>query len=44
MPIFFEDENGILSLSLKALIDGERQVLRDADDPAPKRPLIYVSS
>ncbi|KAI9433284.1 hypothetical protein H4582DRAFT_2082444 [Lactarius indigo] len=34
-PIFFEDKDGGLGLSLGALIDGQCHVLRDADVPAP---------
>jgi hypothetical protein len=38
MPIFFEDKNGILGLSLGASIDDGCHVLRDANDPAPLGP------
>ena len=37
MPIFFEDKNGGLGVSLGASIDGGCDV-RDADDPAPLGP------
>ena len=35
MPVFFEDKDGGLGLSLGTSIDGQRHVLRDAHDPAP---------
>ncbi len=35
MPVFFEDKDGGLGLSLGALTDGRCHVLRDANDPAP---------
>ncbi|KAI9455810.1 hypothetical protein BJY52DRAFT_1121620 [Lactarius psammicola] len=35
MPVFFEDKDGGLGLSLGALIDGPFHVLRDANDYAP---------
>ena len=35
MPIFFEDKDGVLGVSLRALIDGQCHVLRDANIPAP---------
>ena len=35
MPIFFEDKGGGLGVSLRALIDGQCHVLRDANVPAP---------
>ena len=38
IPIFFEDQNGILGLSLEASIVGGCHVLRDANDPAPVGP------
>ncbi|KAN0131232.1 hypothetical protein V8E53_010936 [Lactarius tabidus] len=38
MPIFFEDKDGLLGLSLEASIDGGCHVLRDANDPAPLGP------
>ena len=35
MPIFFEDKDGVLGVSLRALIDDQCHVLRDANIPAP---------
>ena len=35
MPIFFDDKDGGLGLSLAALIGGQSHVLRDANVPAP---------
>ena len=35
MPIFFENKDGGLGLSLGASVNGQRHVLRDAHDPAP---------
>ena len=35
MPVFFEDKDGSLGLSLGASIDGQCRVLRDGNDPAP---------
>ena len=35
MPVFFEDKDGGLGLSLGASIDGQCHVLRDANYPAP---------
>ena len=35
MPIFFEDKDGRLGLSLGASTDGQCHGLRDANDPAP---------
>ena len=35
MPIFFEDEDGGLGLSVGAFTDGRSHVLRNANDPAP---------
>ena len=35
MPVFFEDKDGGLGVSLRALIDGQSHVLRDANVPAP---------
>ena len=35
MPIFFEDKGGGIGVSLRALIDGQCHVLRDANVPAP---------
>ncbi|KAF8269735.1 hypothetical protein EI94DRAFT_1798901 [Lactarius quietus] len=35
IPVFFEDNDGGLGVSLGASIDGQCRVLRDANDPAP---------
>ena len=35
MPVFFEDKDGGLGLSLEASTDGQCHVLRDGSDPAP---------
>ncbi|KAF8269729.1 hypothetical protein EI94DRAFT_1573197 [Lactarius quietus] len=35
MPIFFEDEDGALGISLGTPIHGQSHVLRNANDPAP---------
>ncbi|KAH9011529.1 hypothetical protein EDB83DRAFT_371902 [Lactarius deliciosus] len=35
MPVFFEDKDGGLGLSLEASIDARCDVLRDGNDPAP---------
>ena len=35
MPIFFEDKDQALGFSLEASVDGQYQILRHANDPAP---------
>lgn len=35
MPVFFEDKDRALGFSLRESIEGQRNVLRHANDPAP---------